>query len=104
MISLQDTLQYLGVPMHHKSYMFGDNKHGFGSANHPHDKINNQNTALSFNQFRGAIVSKMLSFCHVYAGDNPADILSNHCSYSNIWRILQPFLFWMGDTIYILDF
>jgi hypothetical protein len=29
---------------------------------------------------------------------NPADILSKHWGYTNVWSTLQPFLFWEGDT------
>ena len=40
----------------------------------------------------------MVEFYHVYGVDNPADILSKHWSCTNIWKILQPLLFWMGDN------
>ena len=29
---------------------------------------------------------------------NPADILSNHWEFVNIWPLLKPLLFWKGDT------
>ena len=34
---------------------------------------------------------------------NPADILSKHWGYSQIWPTLRPVLFWMGDTAELLD-
>ena len=40
----------------------------------------------------------MVFFCRVSGGYNPADILSKTWSYTKIWRILQPLIFWVGDT------
>ena len=33
---------------------------------------------------------------------NPADILSKHCGMAKAWPLLQPLLFWKGDTGSIL--
>jgi len=37
--------------------------------------------------------------------ENPADILNKHWGYRQIWKLLQPLLFWRGDTkdINVLD-
>jgi len=32
---------------------------------------------------------------------NPADILSKHWGYQQIWPVLKPILFWQGDTMTI---
>jgi hypothetical protein len=34
---------------------------------------------------------------------NPADILSKHWGYSDIWTRLKTLLFWHGDTVDIPD-
>jgi hypothetical protein len=34
---------------------------------------------------------------------NPADILSKHWGYSQVWDLLKPILFWKGDTMEIID-
>ena len=57
---------------------------------------------LSYHKVRETIASKMLSFYHIPGTINPADILSKHWGYTQIWDILQPILFWEGDTADLL--
>ena len=57
---------------------------------------------LSYHRVREAIASKLYTFFHVPGEENPADIVSKHWSHNKIWHVLQPLLFWKGDTI-ILD-
>ena len=42
--------------------------------------------------------SEMMDFYHIPGADNPADILSKHWAYGKVWDLLQPLLFWTGDT------
>jgi len=59
--------------------------------------------ALSFHRVREAIASKIIGFYHIPGASNPADILSKHWSYQQVWKLLKPLLFWHGDTLDILD-
>ena len=47
---------------------------------------------------REAIASGMVKFFHMPGGINPTDILSKHWGHQQIWKQLQPLLFWKGDT------
>jgi len=38
-VDLHQTLRYLGVPIHEKSYLFGDNKSVVDSSSRPHSKL-----------------------------------------------------------------
>ena len=40
-----------------------------------------------------------MAFKFLSGKENPADILSKHWDYQQVWKILQPILFWGGDTI-----
>jgi hypothetical protein len=40
----------------------------------------------------------MIAFYQIAGARNPADILSKHWSYGNVWVVMQPLLFWQGDT------
>ena len=40
---------------------------------------------------------------HIAGTTNPADILGKHWDYSSVWHLLQPILFWKGDTGDLLD-
>jgi len=97
-IDLRCTLHYLGVPIHHKSYMFGDNKTVVDSSTVPHSKLHKCHTILSYHHVCEAIASGMVAFYHLAGEINPADILSKHWGYSQIWSMLQPLMFWQGDT------
>ena len=54
-------------------------------------------------EVREAIASGMVHFEFVEGSMNPADILSKHWGYSNVWPLLQPLLFHQGDTLDISD-
>ena len=102
-IDLRTTLRYLGVPIRDKSFMFGDNKSVVDSSMQVHAKLHKRHTMLSFHRVRECIASGMVGFYFLNGDSNPADILSKHWGYSNIWNRLKPLLFWMGDTMDIED-
>ena len=97
-IDLCITLRYLGVPVADKGYMFGDNDSVVNSSSIPHAKLHKRHNALSFHRVREAVASGYVGFHYLPGTDNPADILSKHWSYANIWPQLQSLLFWEGDT------
>ena len=97
-IDLRGTLRYMGVPLRESSYMFGDNKTVSDSGSLPHAKLHKRHTMLSYHRVREAIASGMVKFFHIPGETNPADILSKHWGHQQIWKQLQPLLFWKGDT------
>jgi len=102
-VDLRTTLLYLGVPVRKKAYLFGDNKSVVDSAMTPHAKLHKHHNALSFHRVREAIAAKLIDFRHVRSAANPADVLSKHWGYQAVWPLLQPLLFWRGDTKALLD-
>ena len=102
-IDMRTTLRYLGVPLRTKSYMFGDNKSVVDSSARPHSKLHKRHTALSFHRVREAVAAKILGFYHIPGEQNPADILSKHWGYQQVWDLLKPLLFWQGDTLELMD-
>ena len=89
---------YMGVPIKGKRYMFGDNESVITSSTIPDSILQKRHLALAYHRVREAIASKDLAFYHMDGKRNPADILSKHWGYQQIWQILQPILFWQGDT------
>jgi len=69
----------------------------------PHAKLHKRHNALSFHRVREAIAAKLIDFRHVRSAANPADVLSKHWGYQAVWPLLQPLLFWRGDTKALLD-
>ena len=52
---------------------------------------------------REAVASGMIGFYHIPGEKNPADILSKHWGYQQVWPLLKPLLFWRGETKDIPD-
>ena len=95
---LRTTLYYLGVPLRDTSYMFGDNQSVVNSSMQVDAKLHKRHTMLSFHRVREAIASGTVNFTFINGDINPADILSKHWGYSQIWAQLKPLLFWYGET------
>ena len=102
-IDLRTTLRYLGVPIRESTYLFGDNKTVVDSGSLPHAKLHERHMMLSYHRVREAIASGMVKFYHIPGEINPADILSKHWGYQQVWKQLQPLLFWQGDTHELFD-
>lgn len=102
-VDLCNTLRYLGIPVDSHSHMFGDNKAVVDSSTRMDAKLHKRHTALSFLFVRAAIASGMVYFYHSIGSINPADILSKHWAYAAVWALLQPILYWEGDTIPLLE-
>lgn len=96
-IDLQNTQRYLGVPLKGQNYMFGDNKSVFNSSSRPDAK--QWQVALLFHCVREAIALNMLCSLHIEGAKNPADILSKHWGYQQVWPMVCILLFYTGDTI-----
>ena len=102
-IDLCNTLCYLGVCIKEKSYMFGDNKSVIKSSTALYAKLHKRHKALSFHHVREAIAAKYVDFIHMPGTENPADVVSKHWAYSDVWTQLQCLMFWQGDPIDIPD-
>jgi hypothetical protein len=99
LVDLRTTLRYLGVPLRDKSYLFGDNESVVNSATQPHAKLHKRHNALSFHRVREAIASGHYVFTHIPGENNPADILSKHWGYGQVWHMLKTLLMVSGETI-----
>ena len=68
----------------------------------PHKQTDKQphqrGSMLSMHRLREAVASGMARFIHIPGSDNPADVLSKHWDMVSVWKVLQPLLFWLGDT------
>ena len=102
-IDLCTSLRYLGVPLHKKAYMFGDNQLVITSSTILHSGLNKRHNALSYHRVREAIAAGILGFYYIRGVSNPADILFKHCGFQEFWPHIKPLLFWMGNTNEIGD-
>lgn len=101
--ALRITLQYLGVPIGETSYLFGDNESVVKSSTIPHSLLNKRHHALAYHFTREAIASGMVQFHHIPGDCNAADILSKHWGHSQIYPTLKPIMFYVGDTMDLIE-
>ena len=101
-LDIRMTLRYMGVPLG-RTVMFGDAKSVHDNMTRPHSKLNKRHSALSYHRIREAIAHNVMSFHHIPGVLNPADIVSKHWGYSDIWMTLKPILFYQGDTMDLID-
>ena len=94
-------LHYLGAPLADKPILLGDNESVVNNNTTPHGKLHKRHHILSYTFVRDNVAAGVLRFAHIPGKLNPADILSKHWSYSTVWPIIQPILFWKGDTLKI---
>jgi len=97
-MDIRTTLRYLGVPIRDRSYVFGDNESVINSATQIHSKLHKRHTMLSYHRVREAVAAGIVHMTHVPGSANPADILSKHWGYADVWHLLRPLLFWKFDT------
>ena len=98
-INLRLTLRYLGVPVEGPTHVFGDNKTMVDASSLPHARLHKCHTVLSFHWVREVAAARILKMFYLPGPQNPANILSKHWGYTQVWSLLQPLLFWEGNTL-----
>jgi hypothetical protein len=97
-VDLRNTLRYLGVPVKERSFLFGDNQAVVNNSAISHSTLSKRHNSLSYHHVRDAIAAGMVNFYWIDGKRNPADIDSKHWAYPQVWHMLQPILFYSGDT------
>jgi hypothetical protein len=98
-MDLRYTLRMMGIPLDGPAWLFGDNQSVITSSTIPHSNLNKRHNALSYHRVREAIAAKVLHFIHVDGKRNPSDVMTKFLGWAKFWPLIQPFLFWKGETI-----
>jgi hypothetical protein len=102
-MGIRTALRYLGVMVKGPTHLFGDNGSVVTNATLPYSTLRKRHHALSYHYTRESIASGAIDFQFIPGHLNPADILSKHWGYQQVWSsTLRPLLFWMGDTELLL--
>ena len=96
--AIRTYLRYLGIPVKGETWLFGDNESVVTSSSIPHSQLSKRHHALSYHYVREAVASDMVTFNHLPSECNPSDLLSKHWGHAQVWHLVQPILFWKGDT------
>jgi hypothetical protein len=97
-MDLRYTLRMMGIPIDGPAWMFGDNASVITSSNIPHSNLNKRHNALSYHRVREAIAAEIMYFLHMDGKYNPSDILTKFLNWAKFWPLVQPMLFWKGET------
>jgi hypothetical protein len=98
-MDLRYTLRMLGIPIDGPAWLFGDNQSVITSSTIPHSNLNKRHNALSYHRVREAISAKVMYFIHIDGKLNPSDVMTKFLGWAKFWPLIQPFLFWKGETI-----
>jgi hypothetical protein len=98
-LDLRYTLRMMGIPIDGQSWLFGDNQSVITSATIPASTLNKRHNALSYHRVRECIAMRIIYFMHVSGVNNPSDILTKFLGYSKLRPLIQPLLFWKGETM-----
>jgi hypothetical protein len=101
-MAMRITLRYLGVEVYGATRLFGDNESVVTSLSIPDSPLQKRHQALAYHYTREAIASKAVDFCHLPGDLNPADILSKHWGYAQVWPMLRTVMFWTGNPSNLL--
>ncbi len=103
-MDLRYTLRMLGIPLDGPAWIFGDNQSVITSSiTIPHSSLNKRHNALSYHRVREAISVKIMYFIHIDGKINPSDVMTKFLGWTKFWPLIQPFLFWKGETIKGMD-
>jgi hypothetical protein len=98
-MDLRYTLRMMGVPLDGPSWLFGDNQSVITSSTLPQSNLNKRHNALSYHRVRECIAAEILYFLHCASQYNPSDFLTKFLVYTKFRPLVQPLLFWRGDTL-----
>ena len=83
--------------------MFGNNQAVVSNSTIPHSSLNKIHNALAYHRVREMIAAKILGYYWIDGKKNPADIVSKHWSYPEVWHLMKPLLFYSGNTQDLLN-
>ena len=98
-VDMRMCIRELGAPVLDESWMLGDNESVIKSSTIPSSVLNRRHNALSFHCVRSWISKGVLKFCHVSGKENISDILTKLLGFQQLWPIIEPLLFWRGETL-----
>jgi hypothetical protein len=94
---------YHEVPVSVKRYMDVDNQSVKRNIAIPHASLKKQHNTLAYHCERELIAAKVLGYYWINGKNNPADIVSKHWGYQQVWQFLKPLLFYSGNTIDLIE-
>jgi KUP system potassium uptake protein len=96
---LRYTLRMMGIPLDGTAYMFGDNQSVITQSTIPHSVLSKRHNALAYHRVREAVSAGVVYFLKIDGKENIADCLTKFLTHSMLWPMIEPLLFWKGETV-----
>jgi hypothetical protein len=93
----------MGIPIDGPAWLFGDNESVVTSSTIPQSTLNKRHNALSYHRVRENIAAGVIYFMHIAGKTNPSDVLTKYLGWAKFWPLVQPILFWTGETMKASD-
>jgi hypothetical protein len=103
LMDLKYTIRMMGIPLDGPAWMFGDNQSVLTSSTLPHSSLNKRHNALSYHRVREAVAAKVMYFMKIQGTVNVSDIFTKFLPWTDFWPMVQPLLFWKGETLRAID-
>ena len=97
-MDLKYTVRMMGIPLDGPAWMFGDNQSVIVSSTLPHSALNKRHNALAYHRVREAVAAGVMYFMKVSGKTNVSDIFTKFLPWADFWPLVQPLLFWKGET------
>ena len=88
----------MGFSIEDYYYAIGDSKSVITTAESPISSLNKRHNALSIHCVRCAIAAGFVKFGFISGIQNPVDVLTKFIPYTSFWPLIEPILFWKGNT------
>jgi hypothetical protein len=98
-MDLRYTLRMMGIPIDGPAWSFGDNMSVITSSTIPESSLNKRHNAISYHLVRECVAAKVIYLLHIDGRLNPSDVLTKSLGWVKFWPLIQPLLFWKGETI-----
>jgi hypothetical protein len=98
-IDIRYSLRMMGIPLDGPAWLFGDNQSVITSSTIPQSMLNKRHNALSYHRVRESIAAGIIYLMHVEGRSNPSDVLTKFLGWAQFWPLIQPLLFWKGETM-----
>jgi hypothetical protein len=102
-MDLKYTVRMMGIPLDGPAWMFGDNQSVITSSTIPHSSLNKRHNALAYHRVREAVAANVMYFMKVSGKTNVSDIFTKFLAWVDFWPLVQPLLFWKGETLKKVD-
>jgi hypothetical protein len=89
----------MGIPIDGPVWAFGDSMSVIISSTIPQSTLNNRHNALSYHYVHECVATKIIYLLHVEGANNPSDTFTIAISWVKCCPLVQPLLFWKGETI-----